>query len=92
MVLVLLNCLFSIVTVEAQNYIANVHHFGIEEGISHHDVQCIHQYRQGFMWFGTKYGLNRFDSIHFKWFTKVNNGLQSNEINHILEDVDGRCG
>ena len=89
-VLLLFACLFCIPTLEAQDFIAKVQHFGIEEGLSHRDVQCIHQDRQGFMWFGTKYGLNRFDGIHFKWFTKENNGLQSNEINHILEDVEGR--
>ncbi len=68
----------------------DVSYFGIEEGLSHRDVQCIHQDRQGFMWFGTKYGLNRFDGYNFKWFTKEKNGLQSNEINHIVEDGQGR--
>lgn len=74
----------------SQDYIVNSQFYGIEEGLSHRDVQSIHQDRQGFMWFGTKYGLNRFDGYEFKWFTKEGNGLQSNEINHILEDVYGR--
>ena len=42
------------------------------------------------MWFGTMYGLNRFDGYDFKWFTEEKNGLQSNEIDHILEDATGR--
>ena len=42
------------------------------------------------MWFGTKYGLNRFDGYVFNWFTVEKHGLQSNEINHILEDHRGR--
>lgn len=73
-----------------QGYTVQVQHFALDEGLSHRDVQCIHQDRQGFIWLGTKYGLNRFDGYNFKWFTKEKNGLQSNEINHILEAPDGR--
>ncbi len=61
----------------------------MEEGLSHTDVQSIHQDREGFMWIGTNYGLNRFDGYHFKWFTQEKNGLQTNAVNHILEDDQG---
>lgn len=67
----------------------NVSHYGIEEGLSHRDVQTIHQDKQGFIWLGTNYGLNRFDGYNFKWFTKEKHGLQSNIINHIIEDDEG---
>ncbi|MBK7336938.1 MAG: hypothetical protein IPJ00_12540 [Saprospirales bacterium] len=55
---------------QGQEYIAQVKYFGLEDGLSHRDVQCIHQDRQGFIWIGTNYGLNRFDGYDFKWFTK----------------------
>lgn len=74
---------------KGQSYLGKVQHYGIEEGLSHRDVQCIHQDKQGFLWLGTKYGLNRFDGKNFKWYTKEQQGLQSNEINHILEDKKG---
>lgn len=77
-------------TIWSQDLIVNSQFYGIEDGLSHRDVQCIHQDQQGFKWFGTKYGLNRFDGVNFKWFTKENHGLQSNEINHMVEDTKGR--
>lgn len=74
---------------QAQKHILNTQFFSIEDGLSHRDVQCIHQDQQGFIWLGTNYGLNRFDGYQFKWFTKEKHGLQSNTINHIVADGDG---
>ncbi|MBL4677013.1 MAG: hypothetical protein JKY70_12530 [Mucilaginibacter sp.] len=39
-------------------------------GLSRSEVQCIYQDRQGFMWFGTRDGLNRYDGYKFKVFKK----------------------
>lgn len=72
-----------------QEYIFQVTDYGMEEGLSHTDVQSIHQDRDGFMWIGTNYGLNRFDGYRFKWYTQEKHGLQSNAVNHILEDDQG---
>ncbi|MBK8565545.1 MAG: hypothetical protein IPN76_19915 [Saprospiraceae bacterium] len=72
-----------------QEYIFQVADYGMEEGLSHTDVQSIHQDREGFMWIGTNYGLNRFDGYRFKWFTQEKHGLQTNAVNHILEDDQG---
>ncbi len=73
----------------SQDQVLHSQFYGIEEGLSHRDVQCIHQDRQGFMWFGTKYGLNRFDGYGFMWITEEKHGLPSNNIEFILEDMDG---
>ena len=77
------------VYVAAQDYITNVQHYGIEEGLSHRDIFCTFQDSRGFIWVGTKYGLNRFDGKRFEIFTAEKHGLASNEIHRILEDNDG---
>jgi signal transduction histidine kinase/ligand-binding sensor domain-containing protein len=40
-------------------------HLGIESGLSQSTINCIFQDRQGFMWFGTQDGLDRYDGYHF---------------------------
>ncbi|MFT4733251.1 MAG: ligand-binding sensor domain-containing protein/signal transduction histidine kinase [Sediminicola sp.] len=44
------------------------HHYRVEDGLSHNSVISMLQDRQGFMWFGTKNGLNRFDGYNYKTF------------------------
>ena len=63
----------------AQDYLANIQYFGIEDGLSHRDVYDIHQDKEGFIWGGTKYGLNRFDGYEFKWYAKEKDGLGSKD-------------
>lgn len=43
----------------------NIAHYSTEHGLSHDGVLCITQDRDGFMWFGTFDGLNRFDGTNF---------------------------
>ncbi|MXV51006.1 histidine kinase [Pedobacter sp. HMF7647] len=42
--------------------------YQVENGLSHNTVFCSMQDSDGFMWFGTKDGLNRFDGYSFKTF------------------------
>jgi len=67
----------------------NITHYRLKDGLSHRDVQCIHQDDYGFLWLGTKNGLNRFDGYDFKHFNSENSELGSNEINAILQDNNG---
>lgn len=66
------------------------YHYSIDDGLSNRNVQCLHQDEQGFLWIGTKNGLNRFDGYEFKWYNREQQGLQSNEINHMLEGPRGQ--
>ena len=43
-------------------------HYQVEDGLSHSSVICTLQDQRGFLWFGTKDGLNRFDGYSFKIF------------------------
>ncbi|WP_207425862.1 two-component regulator propeller domain-containing protein [Pedobacter sp. SYSU D00535] len=43
-------------------------YLGIEHGLSNNAVTSIYQDRNGFMWFGTYEGLNRYDGYSFKVF------------------------
>ena len=47
----------------------------IRNGLSQNTVNAILQDKQGFMWFGTKDGLNRFDGLNFRIFKKENSNL-----------------
>ncbi|WP_421828769.1 two-component regulator propeller domain-containing protein [Larkinella sp.] len=73
----------------AQQFAASVKHYGPENGLSHREVNAIFQDKQGMMWFGTKFGLNRFDGKTFTTFTKDRNGLDFDDIQSIAQDADG---
>ena len=66
-------------------------HYNINNGLSQNSVHFILQDRLGFMWIGTKDGLNRFDGSSFKTFRFSPEGvLRDNIFYHILEDKNGR--
>lgn len=62
------------------------------DGLSQNSVLCIMQDRQGFMWFGTKDGVNRYDGVNFKIFSTDNTGgeIQDCVIEVLFEASDGR--
>ena len=65
----------------------------LEEGLSQSIVQCIVQDKQGFMWFGTEDGLNRYDGYHFtviKHDPENPKSLSYNNITSLCEDSHGR--
>jgi ligand-binding sensor domain-containing protein len=62
----------------------------IEDGLSSNNVICAVQDNKGFMWFGTSYGLNKYDGKKFKTFTQVKDGLNSNFIEKLAVDDANR--
>ena len=67
-----------------------VRYLGIEDGLSNNVVNTIFQDHNGFMWFGTYDGLNRYDGHSFKTYRNIigdSTSLSSNSINVIDEDA-----
>ncbi|MEO7991301.1 MAG: two-component regulator propeller domain-containing protein [Chryseolinea sp.] len=75
---------------QQQNY--KFEHIGTIKGLSHSNVICMLQDSRGFMWFGTRDGLNRYDGYSFTVFKTIEgntNSLSTNIINDIVEDSSG---
>ena len=70
----------------SQNYY--VKQLGIEQGLSNNYVLSITQDKQGFLWFATEEGLNKFDGTRFITYYKEeqSSSVQSitgNELNEV---------
>ena len=61
----------------------------LQKGLSQNTIYCLMEDRQGYMWFGTWDGLNKYDGYNFTIYNKQN-GLSNETINAILEDELGR--
>ncbi len=63
----------------------------VEQGLSNGIVQCILQDHQGFMWFATEDGLNKYDGYKFTTYRHDphdSTSLSSNYITSLYEDPD----
>ncbi len=66
-------------------------HLDITNGLSNNQINCIYKDANGFMWFGTTSGLNRYDGHNFKVFKYEpgnSNSLVDNNISRIYEGPD----
>ena len=61
----------------AQSRIIHLRHITSENGLSDNEVTAVIQDRQGYMWIGTKSGLNRYDSRDFYHFMHKENDSSS---------------
>ncbi|WP_331969239.1 hybrid sensor histidine kinase/response regulator [Ohtaekwangia sp.] len=85
--------LFSVLYGYPQNAPLSFQHIGAREGLSHSNVTCILQDSRGFMWFGTRDGLNKYDGYTFTVYRNNANDtttLENNYITDIMEDPSGR--
>ncbi|WP_100844891.1 hybrid sensor histidine kinase/response regulator transcription factor [Flavobacterium sp. 5] len=73
--------LFLSTTIFSQQYYFK--HYKVENGMSNNSVLASIQDKDGFLWFGTKDGLNRFDGYHFKTFRSGSNPKTSLGISYI---------
>lgn len=70
----------------------NITHYTTNNGLSQNYVYCLLQDSKGFMWFGTRYGLNKFDGYSFTHYINKpfeKNSISHNTILHLLEDKNG---
>jgi len=75
---------------DAQIYI-KTKSISTDDGLSDKRVTCFFKDKTGFIWIGTKNGLNRYDGHSFKIFRPAAGNSISNEvINDIAEDNKGR--
>lgn len=67
-------------------------HYSADDGLSQNRVMDILQDRNGYMWFATWDGLNRFDGRHFRVYKGEPgdpNGFDNNRVNEVQEDSFG---
>jgi signal transduction histidine kinase/ligand-binding sensor domain-containing protein/DNA-binding response OmpR family regulator len=76
------------ITVHAQPKY-KIEHYATEQGLSHRRVNCMMKDQEGFMWFGTWDGINRFDGrafVSFKSSPEEKYQLGNSRIAKIVED------
>jgi ligand-binding sensor domain-containing protein len=82
----LLLFIISVGNVNAQNL--KFKHVSVEDGLSNSTIECIFQDHRGFIWFGTRDGLNKYDGNQITVFkhSKNENSISDNFIRCIFED------
>ncbi len=69
----------------------NIKHITVDDGLSNNYVHSICQDRDGYMWFATSNGLNRYDGINIDKFLSNRNdstSIQSNYVSCLCTDAD----
>lgn len=64
----------------------SIKQLGIAQGLSNNYVVSITQDKQGFLWFATEEGLNKFDGTRFINYYKYDQCITGNELNRIYAD------
>lgn len=80
------------VLLNAQHRVIQLRHITSENGLSDNEVTSVIQDRQGYMWIGTKSGLNRYDSRDFYQFhhdENDSNSICGDHITCLETDKDG---
>lgn len=89
---VFIMCVFTM-PVAAQGIDAEISKVYSTNSLSQNSVQCMLKSAQGFMWFGTQDGLNRYDGIQFVYYKhkfKDPHSLPANNVLAISEDKQGK--
>ena len=89
--ILLISLFFYIHSYGIQGFVVNFKNIDNKQGLSQNGITTIFQDRDGYMWFGTHYGLNRYDGINITSFYAGNsfNELSDNTINSIIQDLAG---
>lgn len=87
--MIFLTAYFMCMRASGQADIYKFSHLDVYDGLSNNQVNSIWKDQQGFMWFGTLSGLNRYDGYEFKVFRRVagdSTSLTDNYIDKLFED------
>lgn len=71
---------------DSSKYIINRKLLSVQDGLASNEVLCGMQDSKGFLWFGTRNGLNRYDGKNFILFTKQKNNMRENKVIQMAED------
>ncbi|MDH5474292.1 MAG: ATP-binding protein [Cyclobacteriaceae bacterium] len=77
----------------SQNSSIKFDHLSTDQGLSSGAVECVYKDSKGYMWIGTRDGLNRFNGYTFTIFKHDNKddaSISGNNITSIVEDKQGR--
>ena len=73
----------------ARYYDVDARHFTIDDGLSNNTIFSIAQDQQGFLWFGSKDGLHRYDGYEFTVYSssdEQSSGLSNDDIAYLFVD------
>ena len=88
----ILSLVINPVICKAQNSPVYFHHFNVNSGMAHYNVEYIHVQDDGNIWIGTANGLQRFDGYTFTTYNYNPDdslSISGNFINTIFEDTEG---
>lgn len=91
-ILLVISFVASYTSIYAQTQEIRFERLTVEDGLSQNSVNAIVQDHEGFMWFGTQDGLNRYDGYVFTVFKHGyadSNSLSDNFISSLIEDGSG---
>ena len=80
------------ISVIAQESDPNFQRLTIEDGLSQSNVECVTQDSDGYLWFGTRDGLNKYDGYKFVVYRNEpgnDSSISGNRIEDIVEDSNG---
>ena len=72
-----------IVPISVTSQKSNFSHISIDDGLAHNNVNAIVKDHDGFMWFGTRNGLCKYDGYDFRTFTTSEDRSTSLPVNRI---------
>jgi two-component sensor histidine kinase/ligand-binding sensor domain-containing protein len=89
---ILFMLLIELLSISVQAQLLRFDHYSTQEGLSQSNVNCIYQDSRGFIWIGTRNGLNRFDGYKFVIYNrdpKDTFSLSDDFVTDVAEDKSG---
>lgn len=88
-ILFILALVFACISSHAKYTLPPYRQYTMRDGLPQMQIWSMFQDSRGYLWFGTKGGLSRFDGHNFVNFTEKD-GLAENQIEQIAEDYSGK--